>query len=69
MAMEPDNVGAELRAQVQGIMSCLDQLEDEARAYGLNRAAALIGAASEALIDEEWERATKSSPGLKHFLN
>ncbi len=69
MAMEPDNVGAELPAQVQGIMSCLDQLEDEARAYGLNRAAALIGAASEALIDEELVRATKSSLRLTRYLH
>ena len=69
MAMEPDNVGAELRAQVQGIKSCLDQLEDEARTYGLTRAAAFIGAASEALIDEELVRATKSSLRLTRYLH
>ena len=69
MAKQTDDIWAELRGPVQGIKSCLDQLEDEARAYGLTRAAALIGAASETLIDEELARATKTSPGLKYYLH
>ncbi len=69
MAKETDGVWVELRAQVQGIKSCLEQLEDEARAYDLTRAAALIGAASEALIDEELVRATKSSLRLTRYLH
>ena len=69
MAMETDDVGSELRSQVQGIKNCLDQLEDEARTYGLTRAAALIGAASDALIDEELVRASKSSSPLMRNLH
>ena len=69
MAMETDDVGAELRVQVQGIKSCLDQLEDEARAYGLTRAATLICAASEALVDEELVGASKSSSPLMRNLH
>ena len=61
MAKGTDCVRAELRSPVQGIKSCLDQLEDEARGYGLTRAAALI--------DEELVRASKSSSPLMRNLH
>ncbi len=52
----------ELRALVQGIKSCLDHHEEEARDSGLTCAADRIGEASEALVDDELEQDPEPPP-------
>ncbi len=62
MTKDNDRVWPELRQEVQGIKSCLDHLEEEARHYGLTRAAELINEASEAILDDELELDLEQEP-------
>ena len=59
-------VWPELRKSVQGIKSCLDRLEEEARDHGLTGAADLICVASEAIVDEELEQDPEPPPPSLH---
>ena len=63
---DSDNVWPELRKRVQGINSCLDQLAEQAMDYGLTRAAELISAASETLVDEELHQEPEPPPPSLH---
>ena len=68
MAKRTGTASADPRSPIQGIRACLEQLYDEASTRGLTLAAVLIGAASEAVTDEEAERATKTSAQKKHAM-
>ena len=61
MAKRTDTANAGPESPLRGIKACLDRLHDEASSLDLTLAAVLIGAASEAVGDEEMKNATKPS--------
>ena len=60
MAKRTNGARSESQFPIHGMKACLDQLHDEAEAQGYGLVAVLIGAASEAIVDEELERAART---------
>ena len=60
MAKRINGARSESRLPIHGLKVRLDQLHDEAKAQGYGLVAVLIGAASEAIVDEELERAART---------
>ncbi len=69
MAKRTNGVRSESRFPIHGLKACLDQLHDEAIAQGYSLAAVLIGAASEAVVDEELERAATTPARAAHGVH
>ncbi len=69
MAKRTNGVRSESRLPIHGLKACLDQLHDEAIAQGYGLVAVLIGAASEAVIDEELERAARTPARAAHGVH
>ena len=61
MARKIEYNGSDLRSDMRAIRACLDQIHDEVAERGMTIAATLIGAASEAIADEESERNPEAS--------
>ena len=66
MAKRTNDVRSESRLPIHGLKACLDQLHDEAKGQGYGLVAVLIGAASEAVIDEELEQAARTPARVAH---
>ena len=69
MENRTNGVRSESRLPVHGLKACLDQLHDEAIAQGYGLVAVLIGAASEAVVDEELERAATTPARATHGVH
>ena len=66
MTERMNGAGTDPRPQMQGMKDSLDQLHGEAAAQDLPLAAALIGAASEAISDEIVDRIATASDFAAH---
>ncbi len=69
MAKRTNGARSESQLPIHGLKACLDQLHDEAEAQGYGLVAVLIGAASEAIVDEELERAATTPAHAAHGLH
>lgn len=69
MAKRTNDVRSESQLPIHGLKACLDQLHDEAKAQGYGLVAVLIGAASEAIVDEELELAATTSSHAAHGVH
>ena len=69
MAKRTNGVRSETRLPIHGLKVCLDQLHDEAKAQGYGLVAVLIGAASEAIVDEELELAATTPARAAHGVH
>ena len=69
MAKRIDRLRSESRLPVHRLKACLDQLHDEAIAQGYGLVAVLIGAASEAIVEEELERAATTPARAAHGVH
>ncbi len=66
MAKRTNGVRSKTQLPIHGLKVRLDQLHDEAKAQGYELIAVLIGAASEAIVDEELERAARTPARAAH---
>ena len=69
MAKRTNGVRSETQLPIHGLKVCLDQLHDEAKAQGYGLVAVLIGAASEAIVDEELELAATTPARAAHGVH
>ena len=66
MAKRTNGARSETQLPIHGLKVRLDQLHDEAKGQGYGLVAVLIGAASEAVIDEELEQVARTPARTAH---
>ena len=69
MTNRTNGVHSKTQLPIHGLKVCLDQLHDEAKAQGYGLVAVLIGAASEAIVDEELELAARTPARAAHGVH
>ena len=69
MAKRTSGVRSESQLPINVLKAGLDQLHDEAKAQGYGLVAVLIGAASEAIVDEELERVARTPAHAAHSVH
>ena len=69
MAKRTNGVRSKTQLPIHGLKVRLDQLHDEAKAQGYGLVALLIGAASEAIVDEELEMAARTPARAAHGVH
>ena len=69
MAKRTNGVRSKTQLPIHGLKVRLDQLHDEAEAQGYGLVAVLIGAASEAVVDEELEQTARTPARTAHGVH